>query len=265
MTRLHNLAAILAAVAGTALSQTAWAQDLDGTPSERPDPNQDRIVLGLGIAHVPTYQGSRDYRTIPIPAIDLSIGQVYANLRNGVGVEVVQTRAFTFGGGIAPMPGYRRRDVPDGVGSPSFGAGGRLFANLRAGGLLLTVGGTRGFVGSTKGFIADASASYPIATSRRLTVIPSVGVSLADTRHTDRYFGISATEALASGLPAYAADGGLKDVSASLTANYRLTGRLNLTAMGGLTTLVGDARHSPLVERKTQPTGFLSLSYRFAP
>ncbi|MGF7149520.1 outer membrane protein [Sphingomonas zeicaulis] len=263
MTRFNPLCGgMTAALAGLLLACPAHAQQGDTAADAPPRPSKDRVIIGIGAAITPTYQGSDEYRVLPLPAIDIVSGPFYANLRNGVGINVVDTDMLTIGGGVALMPGYRRRDVPDGVGRVSFGAGSRLFASLKAGGVVATVGGIKGFAGSTRGFIADASLSYPIPVSARTLIIPSVATTWADRRHNDRYFGIRPEEALASGLPQFRADSGFKDISAGLSVNYRLNARLNLTASGGITTLLGAVDDSPLVVRKTQPTGFLSLSYR---
>lgn len=248
---------------GALLATQAQAQEWSGAPREAPRQGHDRVIIGIGAAAVPTYQGSDDYRTLPIPMIDIVSGPIYANLRNGVGVNVVDTPGFTFGGGVTFMPGYRRQDVPVGVDRLSVGAGARLYASFKAGGVVATLGGTQGFVGSTKGFIADASLSYPIMASPRLLVIPSVATTWADAKHNGRYFGIDTGEAFRSGLPQFRVGGGFKDVSALLTVNYRLTGRMNLSASGGVTSLLGDVKDSPLVAHATRPMGFLSLSYRF--
>lgn len=241
----------------------AAAQDWNAAPRERPRQDEDHVILGMGAVVAPAYQGADDYRTLPLPMVDVAVGPFFANLRNGVGINAVEASGLTIGGSVAFMPGYRRRDVPQGVERLKAGAGARLFANVTAGGAIITVGATRGVVGSTKGFVADASVSYPIAASPRFMLIPTVGTSWANARHNDRYFGIDAGESAASGLSEFRGEAGFKDVAASLTANYRLTNRLNLSASGGVSTLLGKVKDSPLVERSTQPFGFVSLSYRF--
>ena len=222
----------------------------------------DHVVIGVGAVHAPAYQGADDYRTLPIPVVDIVRGPFFANLRNGVGIHVVDTPTVTLGGSVAFLPGYRRRDAPDGIGRLSAGAGGRLFATVRAGGLVATLGGTQGFAGGTQGFIADANLAYPIVAGARLMLIPAVATSWADAKHNDRYFGVSARQARASGLPEFQVGQGFKDVTASLTASYRLNDRISLSASAGATALLGDAADSPLVFHKVQPRGLLSLSYR---
>ncbi|HEX7855207.1 MAG TPA: MipA/OmpV family protein [Sphingobium sp.] len=224
--------------------------------------DRDHVIVGVGVAQIPAYQGADSYRTLPIPVIDIVSGPIYANLRDGVGVHVVSGNVLTIGGGLGLMPGYRRRDVPEGVDRLSFGVGGRLFARLNAGGIVATIGGTRGFAGGSKGAIVDASLSYPLILSPRVQIFPSIGTSWSNARHNDRYFGIDADESTRSGLRRFDAGSGFKDVSAMLAANYRLTSRINLTVSGGLTSLLNEVKDSPLVIRRTQPMGFLSLSYR---
>lgn len=223
---------------------------------------QDHVVLGAGVAVTPDYQGADDYRIIPIPVIDIKEGWLFANLRNGVGIEPIDTEHVSVGASIVFLPGYRRRDVPVGVDKLSSGVGGRVFANLRAGGAVATLGVVKGISGGTEGVVADASLSYPIALTSSFTLTPTIGTTWANRKHNDGYFGITSTEALASGLPTFAADSGFKDVSAALTASYRLTDRFTLSATGSVTSLLGAVKDSPLVMKKTQPTAILTLTYR---
>jgi len=232
-----------------------------GQPREQ-EVNRDHFVVGAGAAYVPAYQGADDYIVLPLPVIDVAWGPLYANLRNGIGINVIDNDVVTIGGGVSFLPGYRTKDAPEGIGKLSFGVGGRGFASVRAGGFTFTAGATQGFSGGTEGLIADVSISRPIIASSRITLIPTIGATWADKKHNDRYFGVTASQSLASGLPQFNAGSGFKDASAMLVVSYRLTNRINLGVSGGVTTLLGDAKDSPLVYHKTQPSGFLTLSYR---
>lgn len=223
---------------------------------------RDYVVVGIGAVHSPAYQGADDYRTMPVPVVDIVREPFFANLRNGVGIHVVDTPTMTLGGGIAFLPGYRRSDAPYGIGRLSPGAGGRLFVSIRSGGLVATLGGTQGFAGGTGGFLADAGLAYPIVVDARLRLITAVGTSWANAKHNDRYFGVSVRQARASGLPEFHVYQGFKDVSASLSAIYSLSDRLSLSATAGGATLLGDVQHSPIVSDQLQPMGLLSVSFR---
>src|SRR3546814_6165484 len=79
----------------------------------------------------------------------------------------------------------------------------------------------------------------------------------------NRYFGIDAGEAMASGLPFYRAGSGFKDVSGVLTASYRLDAHWSLGATGGVTRLLGDAADSPLrsEEHTSELQSIMRISY----
>jgi outer membrane protein len=126
-------------LAGLALPATASAQ------------SGDHVTLGVGAGAIPDYQGSDDYRFLPIPVIDAQFGQFFVSLRNGIGVNIVELGPLTAGASVALVGGYRRRDVPDGIRRVSTTAGGRLFANLKLDNLSFTVGATRAVGGGTPG------------------------------------------------------------------------------------------------------------------
>jgi outer membrane protein len=224
--------------------------------------DQDHIILGVGAAAVPVFQGAKDYRVLPVPAIDIKQGWLFANLRNGIGVAPIQTNHVTIGASVVYLQGYRHKDVPDGVNKLSNGAGARVFADFRAAGFVATLGVTKGFAGQAKGVLADATIGYPVMISDRFTLVPTVGTTWANARYNNRYFGIDAREAAASGLSQFSAGSGFKDLTASLTARYRLTDRIGVNLTGGVVTLLGDAKDSPLVQYKTRPTALVSFSYR---
>ncbi|WP_334185968.1 MipA/OmpV family protein [Novosphingobium sp.] len=256
-------AAVAAALVGTALpfGAVAQAQEAADLP-QAASASADHVIIGMGTAVMPVYQGADDYRVLPLPALDIAQGQFFVNLRDGAGVKAIETRDVTLGASVAMTQGYRRRDVPDGVRGVDFGAGARIFGSFRAGGVTATIGGTRGFAGGTRGVTVDGSLAYPVAVSTRVMLIPAAIVTWANGKYNDRYFGISAREAAASGLSQFEAGSGFKDASGTLTIVYRLTDRLSASATGGVTSLLGDVKNSPLVEHKTQPSGFLALTYR---
>lgn len=254
--------ALVIVAASTAAAGTTHAQTPAQTQAQAQSQNQDHIVLGVGIAATPAYQGSDDTRIIAIPAIDIREGWFFANLRNGIGVIPISTEHFEIGASAVFVQGYRRKDVPDGIDKLSDGVGARLFTNIRAGGFVATLGAVKIVSGGTRGTVADASISYPIKISSRFTITPSVGTSWTDRKYNNRYFGVTPAEALASGLPQFGMGAGFKDISGMLTASYRITDRITLSATGGVTSMIGDAKDSPLVEKKTQPSGILTLTYR---
>jgi outer membrane protein len=250
--RLRLLAIIpMGALAGWSVAAHAQSQD------------DNHAVIGLGTGLIPVYEGSAKYKVTPVPMIDIKYGPFFADLRNGIGLDLFQSDHVTIGTSIAYLPGYNHSDVPRGIDKLDTGAGGRVFVNLKGAGFVATLGATKGFAGGNAGTIADASLSHPFTITDRLTLIPSLGTTWTDKKYNDRYFGVDQNEALASGLRQFEAGSGFKDASALLSINYRLTNHINLGVSAGVTTMLGDDKDSPLVIHKTQPTGFWSLSYRF--
>jgi outer membrane protein len=246
------------------LENSARAQDLsDATQQDAIPANHDHLIVGLGTGYFPAYEGADKYRVLPLPAIDVKWGPFFVGL-GGIGFDVVDTKWLTVGTSLTFVPGYRRGDVPEGIGRLSTGAGGRVFASLKAGGWVATIGATQTVAGATGGATADVSLSRPIVVTPRLTLIPTIGTTWADAKYNNRYFGVDAQQSLASGLPQFAPGAGIKDATAFLTTSYRLTEHLILGVSAGATTVLGDVKDSPIVFHKNaQPTGFLSIAYRF--
>lgn len=222
-----------------------------------------RTVVGGAVIYAPAYQGAEDYRVLPFPVIDLKYGRFFASSRRGIGADLVDGDTVDVGAGVTFVPGYRRRDAPVGIGRASGGAGARISADVKAGIVMGSLGATKVLSGDLDGVLVDATLAMPFRPTERLTLIPSVSSTWADGAYTRSYFGVSPAQASASGLLAYRPGGGIKDVSASLTASYRLNDRVSLGVTGSVSKLTGDARKSPTVFDPTQPAAVLSVSYSF--
>lgn len=227
------------------------------------DQSSDRTVVGVAAIYAPARQGGDDYRLMPFPVIDLKYGRFFASSRKGVGMTVLDGPAVNVGAGVTYVPGYRRRDAPVGIGRLSGGAGARIAADVRAGAFVASLGGTKVLSGDVDGALIDASLAFPVRVTERLSLAPGVSATWADRKYNQAYFGVSPSQAVASGLPAYRPGGGIKDVSASVSANYRLSERTSLGASVGVSRLAGDAKDSPMVVDRTQPSAVLSVAYRF--
>ena len=224
---------------------------------------QARTTAGIGVAAVPAYQGADNYRVLPFPVLDVQVGQIFANVNNGIGIYVIDTPGLKMGGSVTFVQGYRDRDTPRGIDNLSDALGGRMFASVTLAGLRAQIGATRSIGGGTRGTVVDAQLAYPLRAGPKLLLIPTLSTSWANDKHMDRYFSVTPVESAASGLATYRASGGFKDVSAGVTANYRLAGRLNLTGSVTMIHLLDKAGNSPFVEKRWQPFSFVGLSYSF--
>jgi MipA family protein len=227
------------------------------------DQDGDHISIGAGVAYMPVYRGSDKYRFQPLPAIDIKIDRFFVNFQDGIGANLFDSESVTVGVGLTPADGYRKKDAPAGIGKLSMGVGARGFVKLRQFGFEASLGTTKILAGSTKGVLVDASLSYPVMISEKLTINPSIGTTYGDRKHNNRYFGVNAQQSLASGLSQFSAGSGFIDAKADLGIQYRLTDRIGMGVVGCVTTLLGDVKDSPIVKRKTQPYGIAFVSYNF--
>lgn len=225
--------------------------------------NGDHFMIGVGGAYMPKYLGSKGSRFQPLPAVDIQWGRFFVNFQDGIGAKLLDSEHFTIGAGIVLADGYRAKDVPDGVGKLSMGIGGRGFIKARHYGFEATLGLTKVLTGNTRGMLADVSLGYPIMASERLMLMPSIGTTWGDKKHNDRYFGITPSQSLASGLPYFNAKSGLLDAKIELGIHYRLSNKWTIGTIGGVSTLVGDVKDSPLVGKKTKPYGIFFVGYSF--
>ncbi|MEN7538780.1 MipA/OmpV family protein [Aurantiacibacter flavus] len=228
------------------------------------DFEEDHLTIGVGGMYQPKYLGARGYEFQPILALDWKSGNLFANFEDGLGVMAIDDDTFSVGAGIVPIfDGYDRKDVPNGFNKVDVGAGVRGFASVRQAGFEATAGVTQIFVGSTKGVLADFSIAYDIEVNDRLFISPSVGVTWANAKHTNRFYGVSAQQSADSGLPEFRPGAGFLDAEAQVFLQYRLTDHLGLGVGGGVSTLLDNAKDSPIVSKRTAPTGTAFLTYTF--
>jgi outer membrane scaffolding protein for murein synthesis (MipA/OmpV family) len=91
----------------------------------------------------------------------------------------------------------------------------------------------------------------------------NAGVSIVNADYNRAYFGVTESDAWNSGNPVYTPGGGLKDVRVGARWNWALSPSWMLTTNVQATRLVGNVRHSPLVERPTNVTVSTAFAYRF--
>ena len=87
--------------------------------------------------------------------------------------------------------------------------------------------------------------------------------SWGTSKYMQTYYGVSASQSAASGFSRYDAGSGIYAWSMNLDWTHKFNEEWSVVAAAGVTQLTGDARNSPIVQRKTSPTGSLKVTYRF--
>jgi outer membrane protein len=224
--------------------------------------------VGAGLGVVPDYEGSDDYKAVPIPfaeavwqsgrSVDLVGTKLKANLARsdwGFGRE-----RWRFG----PVAHYRfgRNDVDDNKVDrlqnvdAAFELGGFVGVgldnwNFKVEALQDVADGHDGFLMTLRG-----GYRYPIDQSWVLSL--GVFTTYADGSYMNSYFSIDRRDAARSGLKKFNADSGFKDVGFEVGAAYSLTENWSLRALGRYARLVGDAADSPVTDDQGSENQFLA-------
>jgi MipA family protein len=267
-------------VTAALLSATpALAQDPD-----YPDPNDrsDTFTLGVGAGWVPDYEGADENRTIPAAFIRGRVNGFNFYTRGAyLYVDVIRgggSTDFNFG----PIVGYRGNrsgDVKDAAVDklPELDAAIEVgaFAGVSWNGLTnpydslsLRVDVLTDVGGAHKSTLISPTIDFGTPLSRTFYIGASAGLDWAGGGYADYYYSITPAEGLVAGLPAYDADGGLKNWRLGLIANQSITGDLtggfSVFGAGGYTHLVGDFADSPIVDDRgsaSQWFGALGVAY----
>ena len=100
------------------------------------------------------------------------------------------------------------------------------------------------------GLLIEPSVSWSSTYKDRLFVAVELAATQASTGYMKRYFGVTPADSLASGLPTYVPDSGMRDVGVTTTFSYALNKRWSIDGQVGVRRLIGDAADSPIVTRE---------------
>lgn len=250
------------------------------------------LTLGAGVAVVPSYEGSDDYRVLPFPqargkvhdfafwtrgpslyidaipnldsaALDLQLGPVATVRMDRSSLKSIkdnQVRALGERDTAVEVGGF--------VGIGKTGVITSAYDNLSA-----RVSVTKDVAGAHRGMVVTPAVEYFTPLSVRSFVGLGVSADWVSKRYGAYYFDVDPAGALASGLPTYgrAGDkGGLKRIGANLTGGYSLSGDLRrgwvLAGVVGYNRMLGRYGDSPVIDvagSKNQWVGAIGIGYTF--
>jgi outer membrane scaffolding protein for murein synthesis (MipA/OmpV family) len=280
MRRFACLALAAGFAASPALAQSEPAAGQLPTPEEIS--TRDSLTIGLGAAVTPDYEGSNDYRIIPAGAIrgkykgisfstrgtylfvDVVPGSGKVELDAGpiVGVRM-NSRRHIEDDVVEDLPRLKRAFEVGGFGGVSFHGLTNPYDTLA---LRLDVLHDIGNAHESTTFTPNLEFSTPL--SRTTYLGASVGAEFVANRCADYYFGVTPAGSLASGLPVFNPDGGMKNWKLGLLLNQSLSGDLlhgfSIFGAGQYSRLVGDFKRSPIVDDRGSPNqwiGAIGLAY----
>jgi MipA family protein len=231
--------------------------------------------IGLGVATVPTYEGSPNRRTLAVPDLTLSYrsrewGSVEFGQR-GLNWNAVEAGRFRFALVAQFDPGRKDKDTSTlnpTPGDKRLAGMGNVQASTEAGvgvgygPVMLVARQSLGERGS-KGAQVDMTVEIPWSLSDRLGLRFALGATWADRDYMQTYFGVTTAQAQATSFSVYTPKSGCRKVDASVGAEYAMAPAWKLQANVGFTRLGDDAAASPLVGRRNGASAALAMAYAF--
>jgi outer membrane scaffolding protein for murein synthesis (MipA/OmpV family) len=251
---------------------TEW-QYSAGVPLERlfqPEVPDWRVRLGAAFSLRPRYYGADRYQVVGGPSVDIRYRDLFfASTGEGVGVNVLRGPNWRAGIAITYDLGRRAANDPghlSGLGNINPAPEAKLFADyvISKEFPLVLRADIRRNLGGTDGWIGDLGAYLPLpGSSEQFFWFGGPTLTFADSRYMNRWFGVSPTQAAASGYPNYHANPGLKSVGAGVTAVWYFRKHWFMTADVAVQQLVGSAARSPITQVSTNGVFDFSINYQF--
>jgi MipA family protein len=248
----------------SATSAADLADQTQGQPSAvavpRTTGHQDgwTVTVGVEARWQDSWVGSDHHIVAPNPLFDIrpqGTPQRFDAPRDSIGVALVEAGAFRAGlAGELEKPRLQRRHAElQGLGN--------VHATLELGGFaeywwapwLRSRAELRQGIGGHHGVVSDITSDVVVPTGDGWTISGGPRLTVASTAAISPYFGVDADQAAASGLPVYAAQGGVRSVGAGAKARHDIDHQWFTHSFIEYERLRGDAAGSPIVGQRGTP------------
>jgi MipA family protein len=247
------------------------------------------VSVGLGVISAPEYEGASKRSTSLLPDLNVKYSTqdfgsfALGSKSRGLSWTMIDKEAYSVGIGIQGDGG--RKDNKNGNGlqpgskrllgmgeiKPSFEMTAFGHVVLGVPFILQVAKGLGDGKADTKDFSikgpggarVEFSSEIPIEISKSFSLSISPGVSWADSKFTQTYFGVTAAQAARTGFKEFKAKGGIRSINLGVGANYKFDSHWSANAFANYSQLRGDAGKSPLVQKKGQATVSLGAAYEF--
>ena len=235
---------------------------------------QFRLSAGAGLS--PDYEGSDNYRPLPLVALGIKKGPYYLESRGtGLRANVLPSQMWNLG----PVVNYRfkRNNVSDdrvddlrtvdeawelglfgsfrirNSADPRYSVGAELQA-------------TKDVAAGHSGWLVELSGKYRMPLAEKWQLGLGAGGTWADNNYMDTYFSVDDDNSRRSGLREFSADSGIKDVGVNANLNWAFYGNWGATFLLNYKRLLGDADDSPIVDDRGSSNQFFGgalIGYRW--
>ena len=225
------------------------------------------VGLGAGAGFAPTYEGSKRYEFVPVPAVSLSWDDTLLVEDSTARLVVIRTPWLQAGPLAAWRPGRQQDDDHrlKGLGDIDDAVDLGAYARIGFGGWSASVSARQDVIDSG-GALVNFETGYALPLTDALTLSLGADAIWASDDYMSANFGVTRQQARHSRYDEFEAGAGFRNAGLSLTASYALSERWSLNAVTGWERLLGDAAASPIVKQGGSPDqayGFVSMTYRF--
>lgn len=233
------------------------------------------LTLGGGVDVAPLYSGSDESRVTTALVIDYSmVNGFFVSTTRGIGYGD-NIGKFDYSAALSYRAGRKDRDVDSdslsygsdylrGMGDVKGSAIGVLGLGYEVTDWLnLQLQAEVPMSQRSNGEALHFSIVSPLYTSSKNSVTLALTSSWGTSKYMQTYYGVSASQSAASGFTRYDAKSGIYAYSLNMDWTHKLNQDWSVVAAAGFTQLAGDAQNSPIVQRKTSPTGSLKVTYSF--
>jgi outer membrane scaffolding protein for murein synthesis (MipA/OmpV family) len=253
----------------------AWVALLSTLPAAAmaQDWREKEKLVGLGAYIRPAYVGADSMRTEPIPLLRVYGEHWFARTTQGQlegGYRVGLTPTLTAGAQLSYEPGRRTKDsaflIAHNVATldPGAALGAHLewedrFGPVPANGLLRW----RQNLDADQGAKADARFTVGVLATEHHRVGVFTQLTWASEKANQSYFGVTSTQATATGLPVYSAGAGLRNTVLGVLGAYDISRHWVALWSAEWHRLLGDARESPYTQDENNFYYTVGVTYRF--
>ncbi len=224
------------------------------------------VRLGATGMYKPEYEGSDNYEFQAMPMIDVNWRDtIFLNPGSGLGVYLWNRNDVKVGASIGYSFGRDEDETSDlhGLGDIDSGATANILFKWKIEDVFFDTRYEHQFTGENTGYQIHIGLGYDLQLREKIIFKPSVRTTFASSYYMEKYFSISQSQSLRSGLPVYDSDSGFKSVGFQIMSMYMLNRHWGLQAMASYEWLVGDAADSPVVKDEKQYLLGIGVSYTF--
>lgn len=224
--------------------------------------------LGAAVISAPRFVGSDTQRTMVVPNFQARYKDwLFIDPIRGIGVQTQLNGDLGASAALAiDLASRKRKDDArlTGLGDISESAALRIGLDYKPGDAFINatmvsrLGKSNG-----RGTLFEADIGYNVLKSRSALVGVGLNLKGMDSTYARNFFGVSAAQSAASGLPVFNADSGLQSMGPFVQAVVPLSERWIFFGRAAYSKLRSDAAASPITQDRSQALLLATVSYRF--